>query len=473
MKLRLALTGGISLSIIAYLGLVLVDRSDHTLRERLIDRTIILYLLAFVGFGLVAWRNEVRPLDKRWLWLIPIGFRIVLAFTTPTLSDDVYRYQWDGHLVAEGVNPYAHPILAPELDGYETDARLLANNPTLSSPYLPIAHLVFAATDTLLPESPHSFQLVMILFDLAIALGLVRLLRTTGLGEHRVLLYLWNPFVIVEIAHGAHLDAIMVALAVWALVLTLGQRPASTLAITGAPVLLALATLTRPLPALLLPVLWWRWSWAQRILYAVVGFAVVAPFSFGPGWGLFGDPTGTGVFGSARAYANTFRFNSGVFHWIDQLGVDERVARQIVAAALVIVLLAVWRKARSATSSRALLRLAIVPVAAYVVLTPVLHPWYALLGAALLVFVPPATGESARRWALLAAPMYLFATFIFSYLTYRDPLNYGEVEWVRVLEWVPVAVLAALSLTVARSSSRPSTPVEDPTSHREGATVRL
>ncbi len=473
MKLRLALTGGIVVSTVAYLGLVLVDRADASLRERLIDRTILLYLLAFVGFGLVAWRNEVRPLDKRWLWLVPIGFRIVLAFTTPTLSDDVYRYQWDGHLVAEGVNPYAYPILAPELDGYETDARLAANNPALSSPYLPVAHAVFAATDTLLPESPHSFQAVMILFDLAIALGLVQLLRSVGLGEHRVLLYLWNPFVIIEVAHGAHLDAIMVALTVWAVVLTLRSGAVSNAAAVGAPVLLALATLTRPLPALLFPVLWWRWSWAQRILYGVVGLAVLLPFSFGPGWGLFGDPTGTGVFGSARSYANTFRFNSGVFHWIDELGVDEQLARQIVAGALIAVLIGVWLKARAVTSDRALVRLAVVPIAAYVVLTPVLHPWYALLGAALLVVVPPGPGESLRRWLLLAAPMYLFATFIFSYLTYRDPFNYGEVEWVRLLEWGPTAVLGALTLVAARSLDDHDHTRQASTKGANSATVRL
>jgi len=52
--------------------------------------------------------------------------------TEPSLSDDVHRYLWDGHLVSQGVNPYSHPIEAAELDAFEIDSRLLANNPQLA-----------------------------------------------------------------------------------------------------------------------------------------------------------------------------------------------------------------------------------------------------------------------------------------------------------------------------------------------------
>ena len=41
--------------------------------------------------------------------------RVVLIPTAPTLSEDVYRYLWDGTLVAHGVNPYPHAPADPAL----------------------------------------------------------------------------------------------------------------------------------------------------------------------------------------------------------------------------------------------------------------------------------------------------------------------------------------------------------------------
>ena len=88
---------------------------------------------------LAVWWQERRGFSWRWLWIAPIVFRALLLLTTPTLSDDVYRYLWDGHLTTEGVNPYANPIEDPVLDPYEIEARKLANNPEYATPYLPAA----------------------------------------------------------------------------------------------------------------------------------------------------------------------------------------------------------------------------------------------------------------------------------------------------------------------------------------------
>ena len=441
------------LGLAAYAGRVALDASSGTLRASFTSQTIAWYLLAFAGFLIAVWWNERRPIPLLWLWFVPIVFRLLLLATTPTLSDDVYRYLWDGHVATEGVNPYRYAIDAPALDQHEIPARNLANNPSLATPYLPTAQLVFAASAWLFPSEPLVMQAVMVTFDLLLAVVLARLLRIAGLPGGRVMLYLWNPLVIVEVAHGAHLDALMVFLAMSAVLLTL--RAPSARGGWAAPIVLALATLTRVLPALMLPVLWWRWRWPQRLLYAAAGAALLVPFGLSAGWGLSDETRGTGLFGSARVYSQEFVFNSGIYHWLEgwvgrQGAADPAgVARVVAALLLIAVLVVVLLRARRTTTSLGSLRLLAVPVMAYAVLTPVLHPWYVLLLVALLPFLTPAAGESRRRWLALAPWLYLSGALVFSYLTYRDPLRFGELEWVRRLEWYPTLALLGLVGAIA------------------------
>lgn len=425
-----------AVSLAAYVALALIDRGNGTLRAEHVVGSAGWYIVAFVGFGIAVFANERNEFDRRWLWALPVVFRLLMLTTEPTLSDDVYRYLWDGHLVAEGVNPYSFAINASELDPFEISARRLANNETLSSPYLPAAHGLFGLSAALLPSDPLTMQLVMTLFDLASAAIVVRLLALAELPSRRVLLYLWNPLIIIETAHAAHLDAFMIFLVLAALLAGLSKPARST-----SPVLLALAVLTRPIPGLLTPVLWWRWGWRGRIAFAVTGMALVVPFGFGPsGFGLSGESSGTGVFGSARVYGQEFRFNAVVATWLEDL-TGATVARVVTAAVMGGVLLITLRRAKAADSARDLLRLGTLPLMAYVLLTPVLHPWYLSVLLVMLVFVAPGDREGGDRWLLLVPWAFLAAASPLSYLTYRDPEAFGELDWVRAAQWYPTIVL--------------------------------
>jgi hypothetical protein len=65
---------------------------------------------------------------------------------------------------------------------------------------------------------------------------------------------------------------------------------------------------------------------------------------------------------------------------------------------------------------------------------------------AFVPFLPPAAGED-RRWWLAALPwIYLSGTAFFSYLAYSDPAQVYERPWVRLLQWLPAALLLAVAL---------------------------
>ena len=90
--------------------------------------------------------------------------------------------------------------------------------------------------------------------------------------------------------------------------------------------------------------------------------------------------TGASVFGSLGTYAQHWSFNSAVFDILILLCGDGQIARGIIALLfLSVVLFLIWKRIP-------LLRCAYLTAAAFVLLTPTLHPWYVLWLIPFLVF---------------------------------------------------------------------------------------
>ncbi|MCA9921608.1 MAG: hypothetical protein KC421_04510 [Anaerolineales bacterium] len=463
MRQHLGVMVALGIGFVAYGGLVQMQWRYGTLRDAHVPETILWYTPAFVGYlGTVAW-VEKRPFPMRWVWGAAILFRLMLLFTTPTLSDDVYRYLWDGYVANEGVSPYTYAIDAPELDYLDIPQRAQANNAWMASPYLPAAQMVFWGITAVFPLRPLFLQIAMILFDLGSAWLLAGLLAHARLPAHRLTLYLLNPLVIIEIAHSAHLDAWMILLTLAAIYFTL-HTSHFIIHYSLPPFFLALATLTKIIPALIFPIFFWRWTWRQRILYGVLVVGLLVPFGVQAGWGLSGDLDGTGLFGALRIYSNQWNFNSGLFHWLEQflqkcsVAEPTSTAKLVIAACMLLLLAVVFVQARKRVDVRGMLRLTAVPFIGYTLLTPTLHPWYILILLAFVPFLPPGSDESGRRWLATLPWLYLSWALIFSYLTYLDPFNFGELEWVRRLEWVPTLVLlgTAVFAHLARLMRKPT-----------------
>jgi len=477
----------IALSLLAYGGMIAVHGLHGTLRDGYVPQTIGWYLLAFVAYlGALVWVERRGGVNMRWVWAAGIVFRLLLLFTVPTLSDDVYRYMWDGYVANNGVSPYAYAIEAAELDYLDIPQRRLANNSWMASPYLPVAQYLFFGLTFLFPLDPIFMQLAMVIIDLLSAFLLAKLLALAELPPLRLLIYLWNPLVIVEVAHGAHVDAWMICLMLVAIWLTWTSGPPLTPPNTRggtdnspepcigrrgwgvgarskaylAPLFLALATLTKIIPVLLLPIFFWRFSWRQLILYGTVCVGLLIPAGLRAGWGLTGELNGRGLFGALRIYSAQWNFNSGIFHWLEewlaQSGALDpfSISKNIILGLMLLTLLLVWLAARRQTSLLGTLRLMSIPYMAYLLLATTVHPWYALSLMIFLPFLPPNAREAEQRltsfarWFTIVPWLYLSGALIFSYLTYLDPLNFGEREWIRQTEWLPTLALWLLSVLV-------------------------
>jgi alpha-1,6-mannosyltransferase len=182
------------------------------------------------------------------------------------------------------------------------------------------------------------------------------------------------------------------------------------------------------------------------------------PFALGAGWGLTVPLSNTGLFGAIGIYASFWNYNGGLYHWLEVLlarwlelgGASVEVvgwaptwiAKLIVATILCLVLLAVaWRSRRLGDDAVALLRLALIPLAAYLLLTTTVHPWYVTLIVPLLPFLQSRPGEATRIGRFLVPGLYFSAVVVLSYLTYLDPAHLREYELVRFVEYAPLYVL--------------------------------
>jgi alpha-1,6-mannosyltransferase len=430
---------------------------------------LALFWMACLSYG-TAVCALLRGSDGRRTLPLVLGlailFRVTLLFITPpTLSSDVYRYIWDGRMMNADVNPYAHPVDSPLLDRFDSPQRALVNHSWMASPYLPVAQAFFAVVYRLAPDSPLSFQVAAALLDLLTGLLVIDLLHRLGLPRTWALIYLWNPLVVVEFAHGAHLDALMICLVMAAFWLLIAARSALLSAVA-----LAAATLTKGLPALLLPVLARWWGWRRTLAYAGLVIAACFPFALGAGWGLLGPLDGEGLFGALRIYTAYWSFYSGLYHWLEA-GLSTcwtsgaapseaagwapiLIARLTVLVALCLVVFVVWRRGRRCDNDLALLRLAVAPLAAYLLLATTVHPWYATFVIPLLPFLPPRRGEAARRRRLLVPWLYFSAVVSLTYLTYLDPVNPRESGLIRLVEYVPLYVLLIWSARPASGGAR-------------------
>ncbi len=408
-----------------------------------------------------TWRRW--PADQRGLWTLlglAIGGRLLLLVLPPLLSEDVWRYVWDGAMPWLGVHPYAHAPADPTLDILAADAGLTetrgrighAHLPTI---YPPASQLVFAACGVA-SSANASLLLLRLLFVFADAVTIATLWNWAKRLERPpqlTLLYAFLPLAMLESAVGSHVDAIGVAAMVLCGAWLTSARP------WRAGIALAVGVGTKLMPLLVVPTL------LRRAPRSVAACAVAVVMLWAP-YVADGEAFGSGL----SAYAHRWRANEGAFavlavpferHWPTgkkpvALGNHETAAvRALVghtgegpvervfpdevsfaaAKALVMGLLALvwswlfWR----ARSFEAFFGPAVV---ALLLLSPVVHPWYLLWVAPFCALALGRRGTiwpwAILLWALLIWMAYLPRPEYLSTGTWSQPV------WHRIAQYGPV-----------------------------------
>jgi|GEM_PF-321843 len=387
---------------------------------------------AFALYLAALWwvrKAEQRTLSSRHMALM-VGFvilvgvvsRLLLAGTTPTLSDDIYRYRWDGLVQQAGIDPYLYPPNHPALDTLRDGQDQLINFPHLRTVYPPLTELMFFAAAAFSP-SVAAQKAPFLIAEILLVAAVLTVLAIRRRNLLWVAAYVWHPLPILEIAGSGHNDALGIAM-LWLGIAAWELRRYGTAAFSW-----ALAFLSKYAAVLLVP--WW---WLRRVGRSQLGFFLA--LSIVP---LVAHPTVlTAIAGSLGAMSARFGSNGSVQPMLAFILGNCLVACLICAA--VWVAFAWWWARREADVVRYLL--GVMTVGA--VLSPVLHPWY-------LIWLIPAF----CFWRPVAV-VALTGTVALSYAVWPGRLATGVWEipvWAHVLEYAPVGVLGLWEVWRCRSRS--------------------
>ena len=161
-----------------------------------------------------------EKLSNKFLFSLFFATRVVGLFAFPLLSDDIYRFWWDGYFNLQGFNPFQYKpneliSLHPE---YLQDASIKSiyshlNSPEYYSVYPAICQFLFLIAAKISSTNIALFAIVLkVIFttiDFIIVFYLKKLLDISNKSNHSSLLYILNPLILIEIHGNLHFEILI------------------------------------------------------------------------------------------------------------------------------------------------------------------------------------------------------------------------------------------------------------------------
>ncbi len=377
-------------------------------------------------FGLTYYL--IRQFGGNLRLLIGLGllYRLVFLFALPNLSQDFYRFLWDGNIVLQGGNPYLFTpenyIANPEFYKVIIDnAQKLYQgmgelNGSHFSNYPPIKQFCFALASLLGGKSIFGgvivLRLLMVLADVGILYFGLKLLKLLSLPVNHIFWYFLNPFIIIELTGNLHFEGVMLFFFLAGFYALLTKK--WVWAVAG----IALSISIKLIPLLFLPVLiQFLWRKNESVLtnfYRTIGFyawimALVA-FIFIP------YLTSEVLYNYASTTAlwfQNFEFNASIYYVVRWIGF-QIVGWNVIETAgkvlpiLVLLFILTISFFRKNTTPYSLLTALLFSISFYFLLSTTVHPWYVATPLLLSIF-------TAYRY-----PIVLSFLVVLSYSAYQS-----------------------------------------------------
>lgn len=364
------------------------------------------YGVAFLGFLWLTKQVLARKTSSSLIsiFCFAILFRISLLWTQPSLSDDIYRYIWDGRVQNAGINPYRYAPADEFLSGLRDENYVHINHKDISTIYPPFSQWIFHLAA--LGPAIITQKTLFVFFDVMTVMALIALLKKKNMPVERVILYAWNPLVVVEIAGSGHFDSIGIFFLITALVFFESQRNIS------AAISLAFSFLSKFAGLLLVPVLIIGRKWKALLAFTTVVIGAYAIFFTKEAF----------LFKGAQTYARDWSFNGSLYPLLKTIASPGAAKTAIVLGMVGLGFWGAWR-------AWDINRLSYVLIGVGILLTPTLHPWYVLWILPFLCLFP------YPGWILFSG------TIVLSYSVWPRYLSTGHWNlnrWVQFLEYAPL-----------------------------------
>ncbi|MFD2563091.1 mannosyltransferase [Aquimarina rubra] len=391
--------------------------------------------LFFLSYKII----KTNPSNIKFLAAIALGFRILFLFAIPNLSQDFYRFIWDGRMLLEGFNPYLSlpeswiaQGNAPITQAQELYDGMGALNGSHYTNYPPISQFCYLIAGVFAGKSILGSVIIMrtliILADIGTFFFGRKLLQILHIPENRIFWYLLNPFAIIELTGNLHFEAVMIFFIIWSLYLL--QKGYWY----WAAIALALSVSVKLIPLLFLPLFFQKFITGfnninlKNQLLKLIGFygiiilmtiLLFAPFLSSEFISNFSETIGL--------WFQNFEFNASIYYiirWIGYqtigwniIGTVGKILPMIVIG--ILLLLTFFRKNNTTTE---LITVMIIGISSYYFLSTTVHPWYLAVPLALCVFTK------------YKFPIWWSFVIILSYTAYIHP-DFKENLWFVALEY--------------------------------------
>lgn len=371
---------------------------------------------------------------------LSFSFKMIFLFSIPELSQDFYRFIWDGMLNTKGYNPYLHlPIDLIETKTIQNESlsptlfRGMGQlNATNFSTYPPIAQLFYTISYALGSNSLLINVISLRVFNLLAEVGLVwfslKILTHLKLPEKHILLFTLNPLVIIESSFNLHFEVVMLFF------LALGLYYLISSSFYKSALGMAAAVVSKMLPLMFLPLLLpylnpqkSRFNTPQILKYCkylgalLLGIALSYAAFFDTD--LLNKSTRT-----LSLYFSSFEFNAGIYYilrqigfWISGYNQIQVIGTSLSILTLVLILYLSFKQRR--IDSKTLITLMLLSSTCYYLLATTVHPWYLMLPLFLSIFT---RYKYMLVWSCLV---------VLSYSAYK-PGSVEENFWLLGIEYV-------------------------------------
>lgn len=328
-------------------------------------------------------------LSKKTLFILSVLFRLAFLFSIPNLSQDFYRFIWDGRMLFSSLNPYLtspesfialHKFPIPEAQAlYDGMGSLNASHYTS---YPPINQLCFLIAALFGNHSIITSVVVMRLLIIFADIGIIqigsKLLDKLNLNSKNIYLYALNPFIIIELTGNLHFESVMLFFFIWSLY-TLHQGKWMLSAI-----LLALSVSVKLIPLFFLP-LFFQWFVNKKsplnfyklilfyIIVIVLNIVLFLPF--------YSDALISNYTNSVGLWFRNFEFNASFYYILREIGYQFRGYNEIaiigkILPILSIVFLACMTFIRKNNNLKDLITVMLFSLSFYYFMSTTVHPWY-------------------------------------------------------------------------------------------------
>lgn len=375
----------------------------------------------------------------RILVIASVLFRLLFLFAIPNLSQDFYRFIWDGQMILSGLNPYlstpdyqmelgALTNFPNQLELYHGMGSLSASNYTN---YPPLNQLCFVIAN-LFPghsilNSIVGMRILIIGADLGTLYFGKKLLEKLNIPSGRIFWYILNPFIIIELTGNLHFEGVMVFFFVWSLYLLHCRKWLIS------AIILACSISIKLIPIMFLP-LFFKWfkkengkvNFKKLIkFYSVVGVTLILFFI-----PFFSMEFITNYWKTIGLWFGNFEFNGSIYYLAREIGYAITGYNEIAIITKIFPLISLsiilyFSFFRATHTITELATSMLLTLSCYLFLSTTVHPWYLTTLIILSIY-------AAYRYALIWS-----VVIILSYFAYAD-IDYTENLWVLAFEYLIV-----------------------------------